>query len=254
MEYARSFYRASRRLVSWDGLRRLSLPLSGQEQPEVPLYDPADLDADMKTVARKGLAEQLAPLALTTKMPCPAWGISAFRCRIGNVLADVEGSTCEKCYARKGRFKFSNVQARLEKAYQGLFNPLWTPALAHQVLWHADRYFRLFHSGDLQGENHLRNLVTVAQAVPDVSFWLPTREAKTVRAVLKEIGAFPENLVVRVSGAMIDGPPPKGFSTTSTVVSDPEEVTCPAPDQGNSCADCRDCWRADVRNVAYNRH
>ncbi len=236
---------------------RLSLPLAGQdEEREVPLYVGRDLEADLREVARRGLAEQLAPVSTTSKMPCPSWGISALRCRIGTLLNDTEGSVCHEknCYAKKGRFKFSNDQARLEQAYQGLFDVRWTPALIHQVRWYADRYFRLFHSGDLQGQNHLKNLVSVAQAVPDVSFWCPTRESKTVKAVLKEIGEFPENLIVRVSATMIDGPPPKGFPLTSTVVSDPDEANYPAPSQGGQCGACRSCWGPDVQNVAYRKH
>src|SRR5207253_992835 len=111
--------------------------------------------------------------------------------------------------------------------------------------------FRLFHSGDLQGVAHLKNLCTVARNVPDVQFWLPTREYETVRACKDEI---PDNLVVRVSATLIDGKPPKWWPTTSTVVSDPEEATCPAPDQGGNCGECRDCWDGKVANAAYLRH
>src|SRR4051794_17061788 len=82
----------------------LSLPLASDSQGEILLYEDQTLDADLRTVVRGGLAEQLAPLAHTTKMPCPAWDISAFRCRIGSVLAQQEGTTCSRCYSRKGRF------------------------------------------------------------------------------------------------------------------------------------------------------
>jgi hypothetical protein len=109
-------------------LRPLALPLpplSGQDDlPGVPLYDDRTLATDPEAVARRGLAEQLVPLSITTKMPWPAWGLSATRCRVESVLAATPGCPCESCYARKSRFKFSNVQGRLEQAYQGIFHPL----------------------------------------------------------------------------------------------------------------------------------
>jgi hypothetical protein len=106
----------------------------------------------------------------------------------------------------------------------------------------------------VQGENLLHNIVTVAEYTPDVLHWLPTREAVTVKAVLKEVGKFPENLVVRVSAALIDGQPPKGFPQTSIVVSDLQEATCPAPAQGGVCGECRKCWLPAEQTIAYALH
>jgi hypothetical protein len=152
------------------------LPIAGESPPEVSLYQ-GDIQTDMLKVARNGLADEITGgLSLTTKMPCPSVGLSAFRCRIGSVLAQKEGTTCSHCYALKGRYGFPSVQDRLERRYQGLFNPLWTPAMAFLIIWHCDRYFRWFDTGDLQGANHLRNVVEVATATPQVCHWLPTRE------------------------------------------------------------------------------
>jgi hypothetical protein len=96
------------------------------------------------------------------------------------------------------------------------------------------------------------DFATVARHVPDVLFWEPTREIETVREALRRIGVFPPNLVVRVSAAMVDGKPSRGFARTSTVVTEGE--TCPSRDQGGVCGSCRDCWRPDVRNMAYRKH
>jgi hypothetical protein len=109
-------------------------------------------------------------------MPCPAWGIPASRCPTGSRLAEEEGTTCHECYANKGRYRFENVQKKLEERYQGLFHQLWTPAMVFLIRWHADDYLRWFDSGDLQDESHLRNICTVARHTLDVKHWLPTRE------------------------------------------------------------------------------
>src|SRR5207247_2375847 len=109
------------------------------------------------------------------------------------------------------------------------------------ITYYCDRYFRWFDSGDLQGASHLQNICTVAAHTPEVRHWLPTRELETVQAVRREGGPFPENLVVRVSAHRIDGAPPRGFPTTSTVTATgarPGALVCPSPEQKNTCRDC----------------
>ena len=49
-------------------------------------------------------------------MPCPSWGISAARCRVGMALARREGTVCSGCYAMKGTYGFTNVQEKLEES------------------------------------------------------------------------------------------------------------------------------------------
>ncbi|MCI0457803.1 MAG: hypothetical protein L0Z62_12615 [Gemmataceae bacterium] len=221
--------------------------------PEVPLYR-GDMDRDLRVVSRDRLAERITGgLSFPSKMPCPAWGISAARCRIGQILARREGTVCRDCYAMGGRYAFSAVQAKLEERYRGLFHPLWTPAMAFLINYYCDRYFRLFDSGDLQGVNHLRNIITVARHTPEVLIWLPTREYEVVRACAAEL---PPNLTVRVSAHQVDGGPPSWWPATSTVVNstEPEDGVCPAPEQGGNCGECRACWNPDVPNVAYRLH
>jgi Gene product 88 len=237
-------------------LSRVSLPLTG----EIPLYDAQNMERDLGAVSRNHLAERITGgLSLTTKMPCPSWGISAFRCRVGSVLAEKPGSTCAACYARRGRYLFPNVQGKLEERYEGLYHELWTPAMVFLIRWYCDRYFRWFDSGDLQGVHHLLNIDRVAQHTPAVRHWLPTREAAVVREARRTVRRFARNLVVRVSGAMIDGKPPTGFPHVSTVISDaadadPEALLCPSPEQGGLCGTCRACWSTDIRTVAYRLH
>jgi hypothetical protein len=233
--------------------QRNTIGLPVVSEPEVPLYR-GDMEADLRVVARNRLAETITGgLSFTSKMPCPSWGISATRCRVGQALAQREDTVCHGCYALRGRYRFSTVQDKLEERYQGLFHPLWTPAMAFLVRYYCDRYFRLFDSGDIQGIPHLRNIITLARHVPDVRMWLPTREYEVVRACA---GDIPDNLTVRVSTHQVDGKPPSWWPTTSTVVSnqEPGEGICPAPEQDRSCAECRACWDKDIVNVAYRLH
>jgi hypothetical protein len=148
------------------------------------------------------------------------------------------------------RYKFGNVWRKLEARHQGLFDPLRTPAMVHLIAWHCDRYFRWFHSGDVQGEYHLRNIVRIAEHVPDVQMWLPTRELATVRAV----GLVPPNLTVRVSGHTIDGKAPDWPVTSVVTRGEAQGHQWPSRLQSNSCGDCREGWNPETPTVVSKLH
>ena len=76
-----------------------------------------------------------------------------------------------------------------------------------------------------------------------------------VALVRENAGAIPRNAVVRVSGNLIDGPAPTWWPTTSTVVTDHGNATCPSSMKGGSCGThgCTACWTSEG-NVAYARH
>lgn len=195
-------------------------------------------------------------LGKPSKMPGLSYGISAHHCNVGAKLAQVEGSVCHGCYALKANYQYPSVRQAHEKRFAGLTHPFWADAMILLIRSSGTDYFRWHDSGDLQSIGHLSNIVRIAEALPEVSFWLPTREKAMVRQWQRMHGAFPANLVVRVSGAMVDGPAPSGFANVSVVVST-IGVTgheCPAPRQGNKCLDCRACWQPDVQCVTYHKH
>jgi hypothetical protein len=185
-------------------------------------------------------------------MPGLAYGLPAKECKVGSTLAKIPNSVCANCYALKGRYRFDNVQNAQYRRLATITDPLWVDAMAYLINYEKVEYFRWHDSGDIQDLDHLRAIVEVARKCPDTNFWLPTREKSVVLEYLRTEGPFPKNLVVRVSGTMIDGPAPLGFPNTSTVVSANE--TCPSRLQSNSCADCRACWDPGTANVRYHRH
>ncbi len=237
---------------------RESVGLPVLSDPEAPLYigDQVRLEADLRTVSRRRLAEEITGgLFWPGKMDCPAWGISATRCRVGSVLARKEGTVCHDCYAMKGTFQFGANRRKLERAYEGLMDArnLWTPSMVFLIRWYAAERFRWFHSGDLQGINHLRNIIRICLETPDVLHWLPTRESKVVLACKD---AIPPNLAIRASATGIGGEPPRWWPLTSTVVMDGAEGVCPSSLEGGNCSDhgCTACWDREVENVAYRLH
>lgn len=196
--------------------------------------------------------EIVGGLSRPSKMPGWAYGLPAKECKVGSKLRGVPNSVCAGCYAFKGNYRFGNVQAVQYRRLEALKHPRWVEAMIHLLHTLDTRWFRWHDSGDIQSPSHLEKIVAVAQACPHINFWLPTREKVFVYSHLKKHGGFPENLVVRLSAAMVDGPAPEGFPYTSTVVT--TGWTCPAPEQNNECGTCRACWNPEVSNVSYRKH
>ena len=205
----------------------------------------------------KAQAEAIAgSLGEPSKMPGYAYGISATHCVTGAKLAKVAGSVCYDCYAMKGHYVQTSVKKGHAKREANLASPEWIDAMILMIGRTGTDYFRWHDSGDLQSLGHLLAIVRVCEALPSVNFWLPTREKAIVRQYQRAIGAFPSNLVVRVSGAMVDGVAPAGFANVSVVVATVGATghECPAPKQDNKCMDCRACWMPSVQCVTYHKH
>jgi len=188
-------------------------------------------------------------LSAPSKMPGPAYNLPASQCITGAKLVKIPGSVCAGCYALKGRYRFGNVQAALERRLQALAHPQWVEAMT--VLVYGQRFFRWHDSGDLQSLDHLYNIFKVCRATKGTSHWLPTREAQIMKRV--RISQVPRNLIIRVSSHMVDQAPVTYWPWTSTVVTDGGH-SCPASSQGNQCKDCRQCWNRSVKSIAYPKH
>ena len=183
------------------------------------------------------------------KMPGPAYSISAKNCITGAKLAKVPGSVCSGCYALKGRYVFKNTKIAHAKRQASLDHPLWARAMAAQVNGHS--WFRWHDAGDLQSVDHLKKIIEVCKLTPGTQHWLPTRESQILKWFTPEM--IPKNLIIRLSSHMINQGPAKQWPHTSTVT-DGAGRTCPAPDQGGKCQDCRACWDKAVPNVEYGKH
>jgi len=194
----------------------------------------------------------------TSKMPGQSFSIPASECKTGSKLAQIKGSVCHGCYARKGSYLYPNVKNSRKHNFEQLPNDIdgwlaWEDAIVEGI---NNLYFRWHDSGDIQSLAHLRAICNIADKLPQVRFWLPTKEFKMVRDYLKEWVAFPSNLIVRVSSPMTDQAPLKGYQNTSTVhkVGHPYGFECNAPAQGGECGKCRACWDVTVLNVSYKKH
>jgi len=189
-------------------------------------------------------------LSRPSKMPGWSYGLPAAECKTGQLLVDVVGSTCEGCYATKGCYVFPVVQAAQYRRLESIAKPEWVDAMALLINSKKPDVFRWHDSGDVQDVAHLMKIFEVCELSPEKRHWLPTREAWTN----KYLDQAPGNLIIRFSMPMVDQEPAGSWLNTSTVVTTAGGRTCPAPDQGNVCGDCRACWDPSVKNVAYGKH
>jgi hypothetical protein len=194
-----------------------------------------------------------------TKMPGTTYAIDAFACGVGSKLAEIEGTPCEQCYARKlQRLRPSVDQGwklNLEKWEQRDSTNQWVFAIAMQIMRWSDGYHRWFDSGDLQSYDMLLAIVDVALMTPTIKHWLPTQERAILNRFYEEGNVLPDNLVIRVSSAKVDVPI-TGWDNQSYVFKDtaPQGKECRARHNGNACGDCRACWSKDVPLIAYPKH
>ena len=197
---------------------------------------------------KKEAIEITGGLSKPSKMPGPAFNLPAWNCITGGKLRKIPGTPCHGCYALKGRYRFPNVKAALNKRLEKLHSPRWVEAMV--TLIDGQPWFRWHDSGDIQSAKHLTNIFEVCKRTPKTKHWLPTQERKYLQFLDPAI--VPPNLIIRLSGSKIDGPAPKSWPWTSSVVTTGR--TCPAPNQDNECKSCRNCWDKKISNISYGKH
>ena len=187
-------------------------------------------------------------LSKPSKMPGWSIGIPAKECKTGAKLRLIPDSVCEGCYALKGCYVFKVVQEAQYKRLRAISHPDWVLAMATLINSKKPDVFRWHDSGDVQDVQHLEKIFEVCRLTPAKRHWMPTREAW----IKDHLDQCPKNLIIRLSMTMVDQAAAGSWPHTSTVVTSGR--TCPAPDQGGQCGDCRQCWSNDVSNIAYGKH
>lgn len=206
-------------------------------------------------------------LGYPSKMPGTSFGISAYKCKTGVKLAKIKGSTCHGCYAMRGNYLYPGIAKSHAKRLAGLTDPAWSIAMTTLLLAahksgkgrngrFAKGWHRWFDAGDLQSVEHLIKIAAVCSMTPKIKHWLPTRELAIVKAYVAAGGVVPNNLTIRVSATMVDGPAATQWPVTSGVhdKAAPQGYVCPAPKQEGKCGPCRACWSRDVAHTSYHKH
>jgi hypothetical protein len=89
-------------------------------------------------------------LTTTTKMPSKSYSTPTALCVTGYKMAQIEGSVCFDCYAKKGHYHMyaNNIEPAQHARYEAmLYDPHWVDAMVTSIM--DDLYFRWFDSGDL---------------------------------------------------------------------------------------------------------
>jgi len=185
----------------------------------------------------------------TSKMPGLSYSLPAWACKTGAKLRLVPGTPCHGCYALKGNYiRYPAIKKAQYHRLDSLARDSWTTAMVTQIK--RQKIFRWHDAFDIQIAKQLTNIFEVCSKTPATSHWLPTREAKFLKFIDPDI--IPANLVIRLSGHMVDGKNASWWPWTSSVST--KTKSCPAKDQGNKCLDCRSCWDRKVTNVTYPKH
>jgi len=183
----------------------------------------------------------------TKKMPGLSYSLPAWECQTGSKLRKVEGTPCFGCYALKGNYtRYPAIKKAQYYRLKSLVRDSWTTAMVTQIK--RQKFFRWHDAGDVQSIDHMNKILEVCNQTPDTNHWLPTQE----RPYLPAVETVPDNLVIRLSGSKVNGPPTTAWSHTSTVVT--KGATCPAPKQGGKCRTCRMCWTKSIKNISYGKH
>ena len=183
----------------------------------------------------------------TTKMPGLSYSLPAWECQTGSKLRKVKGTPCYGCYALKGNYiRYPAIKKAQYKRLASLAHDSWVMAMVAQVK--RQKWFRWHDAGDVQSVEHMNKILEVCRQTPGTKHWLPTQE----RPYLPAPEEVPVNLVIRLSGSKVDGPPPTAWAHTSSVVT--KGASCPAPSQGGKCRECRACWTKSIKNVSYGKH
>jgi hypothetical protein len=199
-------------------------------------------------------------LSKAGKMPCGSFSTPAQACITGSKLAKVAGSVCFDCYALKGMYRFPNVKAPRDHNLALIQSDLvaWSASMIESIR-KADKsgFFRWHDSGDLQSFDHLVAIISIANALPQIKFWLPTKEKAFLAKLKRSDISVPSNLAIRLSMPMIDQAPiTSTWALTSTVHQKAEAfgASCNAYQNDGKCGDCRACWNTDITNISYPKH
>jgi hypothetical protein len=188
-------------------------------------------------------------LTRTSKMPGLSYSLPAWACQTGSKLRKVKTSPCYGCYALKGNYtRYPAIKIAQYRRLAAIKMEGWTRAMAVQIL--KQKYFRWHDAGDVQSHEHMAKIIEVCKLTPNTKHWLPTQE----RQYLPKPEDVPANLIIRLSRSKVDGPAGNAWTHDSGVTTKEGQRTCPAPDQGGACKDCRACWNKDIKSVIYGKH
>ena len=194
-------------------------------------------------------------LSNTSKLGVKSISLDAKKCKTGSKLAKKSGTVCNGCYALKGCYVFPVVKDAMARRLEFFNSKDFIPIMVWLLQSQTKKFFRWFDSGDIQNVFMGLNILEVCKQTPDIKHWIPSKEYKFWRQVLK-IEKLPDNVCLRISSPNIDQKPLEGFNNTSTVHENKKAfgLECIAYKQEGKCLECKACYNPKVKNVSYPKH
>ena len=185
-------------------------------------------------------------LSQTSKMPCLSYNLKAVDCCVVN---------CDYCYAKTGRYLFSNV----------VNTQLWRDNDWKQESWASrmvtalsgEQYFRWFDSGDLYCQDLINKVYQVCLETPQVRHWIATKAYMKPLLDLSRLESL-DNLALRYSGMAIDKPDQLTGKVRALILTEPNgdygHICKATTTDIHKCLDCRACWDKSQDTIEYKLH
>lgn len=180
----------------------------------------------------------------------PSFNTSSKRCKVGNFLKLQDFSVCSKCYCDGGsHFTHEHTQDLLEINHELSELKNWVQIMTDSIYQLNTLRFRWFASGDIQSCEMLEKINQIAYNLPDIKFWLPTRELKVLeKFFIEKKNKKANNLSIILSenffddfsikkgkktfyknhkGKMVDITKLLKFVKLASATNDPKIATCP---------------------------
>jgi hypothetical protein len=212
----------------------------------------------------------VALLTDARKMPGYSWSIRAILACPGASFGP--GAICGEskehtaCYATQGHYRRSNVvraqlarydwARRCTKTPEGRdwFVATMTGAILASYRKTGMVFFRVHDAGDLFNARYTECWERIADALPEVYFWFPTRSWRlSWAAALHPLASLP-NVSVRPSALHFEEEAPSIVGLAAGTRASTTTWNCPSSLQDGECGDCRECWLAKQKVITYRSH
>lgn len=165
------------------------------------------------------------------------------------------------CYARKGNFRFKNVQESMRRNYEEYIeNPISYFKQIERAINNgmvSYLYFRWHAAGDIVDEQYFEKMVECANKLPNTHFLAFTKKFEIVNYYIQNGGIIPDNLVIVFSawGDAFKIDNPYSFPVAYVRLSEYETIPKNAEECSGDCTNCLKCWNIKKgQSVVFNKH
>ena len=198
--------------------------------------------------------------------------ISVTNSKLGSFIPSVNLPPCDTCspdapcaktcYARKGNFRFSNVQKSMRENYLAWLNTPQEYEDAIVAVASNFTHFRFHSAGDIPDEKYFQTMIRITKRCPNTKFLVFTKKFAIVNDYLGHGGVLPDNLSV-VFSAWGDDHLPENPNHLPVAYVRLKNMTCTIPEGAHECpgfcGSCastdHSCWNLKHgESVVFNQH